>query len=110
MNLNNLDFFQRVYFVVKNIPFGKVTSYGAIANYLGSPQSSRVVGWAMNNSHSNNDIPAHRVVNRNGMLTGKHHFPGSNLMEELLENEGVKVENNIIVDFENYFWDPSENL
>ena len=110
MNLNNLDFFQRVYFVVKNIPFGKVTSYGAIANYLGSPQSSRVVGWAMNNSHSNNDIPAHRVVNRNGMLTGKHHFPGSNLMEELLENEGVKVENNIIVDFENYFWDPSKNL
>ena len=110
MNLNNLDFFQRVYFVVKNIPFGIVTSYGAIANYLGSPQSSRVVGWAMNNSHSNNDIPAHRVVNRNGMLTGKHHFPGSNLMEELLENEGIKVENNIIVDFENYFWDPSENL
>ena len=110
MNLNNLDFFQRVYFVVKNIPFGKVTSYGAIANYLGSPQSSRVVGWAMNNSHSNNDIPAHRVVNRNGMLTGKHHFPGSNLMEELLENEGIKVENNIIVDFENYFWDPSKNL
>ena len=110
MNLNNLDFFQRVYIVVKNIPFGKVTSYGAIANYLGSPQSSRVVGWAMNNSHSNNDIPAHRVVNRNGMLTGKHHFPGSNLMEELLENEGIKVENNIIVDFENYFWDPSENL
>ena len=110
MNLNNLDFFQRVYIVVKNIPFGKVTSYGAIANYLGSPQSSRVVGWAMNNSHSNNDIPAHRVVNRNGMLTGKHHFPGSNLMEELLENEGIKVENNIIVDFDNYFWDPSENL
>ena len=64
----------------------------------------------MNNSHSNNDIPAHRVVNRKGMLTGKHHFPGSNLMEELLENEGIKVENNIIVDFENYFWDPSENL
>ena len=110
MNLNNLDFFQRVYIVVKNIPFGKVTSYGAIANYLGSPQSSRVVGWAMNNSHSNNDIPAHRVVNRNGMLTGKHHFPGSNLMQELLENEGIKVENNVIVDFENYFWDPSENL
>jgi len=110
MNLNNLDFFQRVYFVVKNIPFGKVTSYGAIANYLGSPQSSRVVGWAMNNSHSNNDIPAHRVVNRKGMLTGKHHFPGSNLMQELLENEGIKVENNVIVDFENYFWDPSENL
>tara|TARA_B100001113_G_C20693116_1_gene441699 strand:+ start:132 stop:464 length:333 start_codon:yes stop_codon:yes gene_type:complete len=110
MNLNKLDFFQRVYIVVKKIPFGKVTSYGAIANYLGSPQSSRVVGWAMNNSHSNNDIPAHRVVNRKGMLTGKHHFPGSNLMEELLQNEGIKVKNNIIVDFENLFWDPSKNL
>ena len=110
MNLNKLDFFQRVYIVVKKIPFGKVTSYGAIANYLGSPQSSRVVGWAMNNSHSNIDIPAHRVVNRKGMLTGKHHFPGSNLMEELLQNEGVKIKNNIIVDFENLFWDPSENL
>ena len=110
MNLNKLDFFQRVYIVVKKIPFGKVTSYGAIANYLGSPQSSRVVGWAMNNSHSKNDIPAHRVVNRKGMLTGKHHFPGSNLMEELLQNEGIKVKNNIIVDFENLFWDPSENL
>ena len=110
MNLNKLDFFQRVYIVVKKIPFGKVTSYGAIANYLGSPQSSRVVGWAMNNSHSNNDIPAHRVVNRKGMLTGKHHFPGSNLMEELLQNEGIKIKNNIIVDFENLFWDPSKNL
>ena len=110
MNLNKLDFFQRVYIVVKKIPFGKVTSYGAIANYLGSPQSSRVVGWAMNNSHSNNDIPAHRVVNRKGMLTGKHHFLGSNLMEELLQNEGIKIKNNIIVDFENLFWDPSENI
>jgi len=110
MNLNKLDFFQRVYIVVKKIPFGKVTSYGAIANYLGSPQSSRVVGWAMNNSHSNIDIPAHRVVNRKGMLTGKHHFPGSNLMEELLQNEGIKIKNNIIVDFENLFWDPSKNL
>ena len=110
MNLNKLDFFQRVYIVVKKIPYGKVTSYGAIANYLGSPQSSRVVGWAMNNSHSNNDIPAHRVVNRKGMLTGKHHFPGSNLMEELLQNEGIKIKNNIIVDFENLFWDPSKNL
>ena len=110
MNLNKLDFFQRVYIVVKKIPYGKVTSYGAIANYLGSPQSSRVVGWAMSNSHSNNDIPAHRVVNRKGMLTGKHHFPGSNLMEELLQNEGIKIKNNIIVDFENLFWDPSENI
>tara|TARA_B100001175_G_C19311064_1_gene543035 strand:+ start:205 stop:537 length:333 start_codon:yes stop_codon:yes gene_type:complete len=110
MNLNNLDFFERVYFVVRKIPFGKVTSYGAIAKHLGSPQSSRVVGWAMNNSHYKNDIPAHRVVNRNGMLTGKHHFSGTNLMKELLENEGIKVVDNIVLDFEKFFWDPSENI
>ena len=110
MNLNNLDFFQRVYFVVKKIPEGKVTSYGAIAKYIGSPQSSRVVGWAMNNSHSNNNIPAHRVVNRNGMLTGKHHFSGTNLMKELLENEGIKIVENVILDFEKFFWDPSKNI
>ena len=110
MNLNNLDFFDRVYFVVRKIPFGKVTSYGAIAKHLGSPQSSRVVGWAMNNSHYKNDIPAHRVVNRNGMLTGKHHFSGTNLMKELLENEGIKVVDNIVLDFEKFFWDPSENI
>ena len=102
MNLNNLDFFDRVYFVVRKIPFGKVTSYGAIAKHLGSPQSSRVVGWAMNNSHYKNDIPAHRVVNRNGMLTGKHHFSGTNLMKELLENEGIKVVDNIVLDFEKF--------
>ncbi len=110
MNLNNLDFFQRVYFVVRKIPFGKVTSYGAIAKYLGSPQSSRVVGWAMNNSHYKNNIPAHRVVNRNGMLTGKHHFSGTNLMKELLENEGIKVVDNVILDFEKFFWDPSKYI
>ena len=110
MDLNNLDFFQKVYFVVKKIPLGKVTSYGAIAKHIGSPQSSRVVGWAMNNSHSNNNIPAHRVVNRNGILTGKHHFSGSNLMKELLENEGIEILDNVIVDFEKFFWDPSENL
>tara|TARA_X000000368_G_C22768162_1_gene595913 strand:+ start:208 stop:540 length:333 start_codon:yes stop_codon:yes gene_type:complete len=110
MNLNNLDFFERVYFVVRKIPFGKVTSYGAIAKHLGSPQSSRVVGWAMNNSHYKNDIPAHRVVNRNGMLTGKHHFSGTNLMKELLENEGIKVVDNIVLDFEKFFWDPSQNI
>ena len=110
MNLNNLDFFQRVYFVVRKIPFGKVTSYGAIAKYLGSPQSSRVVGWAMNNSHYKNNVPAHRVVNRNGMLTGKHHFSGTNLMKELLENEGIKVVDNVILDFEKFFWDPSKYI
>ena len=110
MDLNNLDFFERVYFVVRKIPFGKVTSYGAIAKYLGSPQSSRVVGWAMNNSHYKNNIPAHRVVNRNGMLTGKHHFSGTNLMKELLENEGIKVVDNVILDFEKFFWDPSKYI
>ena len=110
MDLNNLDFFDRVYFVVRKIPFGKVTSYGAIAKYLGSPQSSRVVGWAMNNSHYKNNIPAHRVVNRNGMLTGKHHFSGTNLMKELLENEGIKVVDNVILDFEKFFWDPSKYI
>ena len=110
MNLNNLDFFERVYFVVSKIPFGKVTSYGDIAKHLGSPQSSRVVGWALNNSHYKNDIPAHRVVNRNGMLTGKHHFSGTNLMKELLENEGIEVVDNIVLDFEKFFWDPSENI
>ncbi len=110
MNLNNLDFFQRVYFVVRKIPLGKVTSYGAIAKYLGSPQSSRVVGWAMNNSHYKNNIPAHRVVNRNGMLTGKHHFSGTNLMKELLENEGIKVVDNVVLDFEKFFWDPSKYI
>ena len=110
MNLNNLDFFQRVYFVVRKIPFGKVTSYGAIAKYIGSPQSARVVGWAMNNSHYKNNVPAHRVVNRNGMLTGKHHFSGTNLMKELLENEGIKVVDNVILDFEKFFWDPSEYI
>jgi len=110
MDLNNLDFFERVYFVVRKIPFGKVTSYGAIAKYIGSPQSSRVVGWAMNNSHYKNNVPAHRVVNRNGMLTGKHHFSGTNLMKELLENEGIKVVDNVILDFEKFFWDPSKYI
>ena len=107
---DSADFFDLVYGVVRQIPEGRVTSYGAIAGHLGMRRSARMVGWAMNAAHSKPDVPAHRVVNRNGLLTGKHHFPGSNLMEELLENEGIKVENNIIVDFENYFWDPSENL
>ena len=103
----NIDFFQRVYRVVKKIPHGKVTTYGAIANYLGSRKSARVVGWAMNSSHANKDIPAHRVVNRNGVLTGKNHFYGTNLMEQLLNNEGIEVKNNTIVNFKNHFWDPN---
>ena len=100
------NFFERVYDVARQIPYGKVTSYGAIAKALGAARSARMVGWAMNVSHLKEDIPAHRVVNRNGVLTGKHHFDGTNLMQQLLESEGVKVKNNQIVDFEKHFWQP----
>jgi methylated-DNA-protein-cysteine methyltransferase related protein len=100
-------FFERVYAVVRMIPPGRVTSYGAIARSVGSPQSSRMVGWAMNNSHNISDfIPAHRVVNRNGLLTGKHHFGGPDVMAQLLESEGVKVVDDQVVDFQRLFWDP----
>lgn len=102
-----LSFFEKVYEVVKQIPKGKVTSYGAIASYLGSKGSSRMVGWAMNASHFRiENIPAHRVVNRNGLLTGKHHFGNNNTMQQLLENEGVQVKDDKIVNFDKYFWDP----
>jgi len=105
------SFFQKVYEVVKLIPFGKVTSYGAIANYLGSRGSARMVGWAMNASHASSvPIPAHRVVNRNGMLTGKHHFGSPEIMKQLLENEGVVVNDDKIEDFNNHFWDPLKEL
>lgn len=105
------DFFQQVYEVVKKIPAGKVTSYGAIAKYLGTTGSARMVGWAMNASHTSKEfIPAHRVVNRNGLLTGKHHFDTPNAMRELLENEGLKVTNDQIVNFKDYFWDPITEL
>lgn len=111
MKKNESGFFERVFEVVKLIPGGRVTSYGAIARYLGSPQSSRMVGWAMNQSHSSSDyIPAHRVLNRNGMLTGKHHFDGPNVMAELLENEGLKVENDQVIGFSDFFWDPVKEL
>jgi methylated-DNA-protein-cysteine methyltransferase-like protein len=107
----NDNFFTRVYDLVCLIPSGRVTSYGAIARFIGSPQSSRMVGWAMNASHYESSfIPAHRVVNRNGMLTGKHHFRHPDLMQELLESEGVKVENDRIVDFIRVFWDPYKEL
>lgn len=107
MKTNGKDnFFERVYEVVRQIPYGKVTSYGAIAKAIGSSQSSRMVGYAMNASHNMEDVPAHRVVNRNGMLTGKHHFEGTNLMQQLLEAEGVKVVDNKIVDFQKHFWEP----
>lgn len=100
--------FDDIYEVVRLIPSGRVTSYGAIAKYLGG-NGARMVGWAMNASHGVLDVPAHRVVNRNGLLTGKHHF-GGNLMQELLESEGIKVEKGQVVDFKNLFWNPSDEL
>jgi len=106
------DFFNQVYEVVKLIPPGRVTSYGAIAAYLGSPGAARMVGCAMNASHHNPDfIPAHRVVNRNGLLTGKHHFDSPNMMRELLENEGLLFdEDDQILNFQERFWDPAKEL
>lgn len=105
------SFFQMVYEVVRLIPRGRITSYGAIAKYLGTAGSSRMVGWAMNGSHREKPrVPAQRVVNRNGLLTGKHHFGSPDLMRQLLENEGVKIENDKVVDFKKHFWDPSEEL
>lgn len=108
--VQNENFFERVYEIVRQIPFGKVTSYGAIAKCLGTAQSARMVGWAMNASHKLEDVPAHRVVNRNGLLTGKMHFEGSNLMQQLLENEGIEVVENQIVNFKNHFWNPEQTI
>jgi len=105
-----INFFEKVYRVAKQIPFGRVTSYGAIATYLGAPRSARMVGWAMKASHNMEEIPAHRVVNRNGILTGKHHFNGTNIMQNLLESEGITIKNNQIQDFESVFWDPIKEL
>jgi len=105
------SFFENVYEVVRQIPKGRVTSYGAIANYLGTKLSARMVGWAMNSAHSvKPKVPAHRVVNRNGMLSGKAHFATPTLMEELLNKEKIKVENDVIVNFKNVFWDPAKEL
>ena len=105
------DFFVRVYEVTKLIPSGRITSYGVIARYLGSGRSARMVGWALNACHSNPDfIPAHRVVNRNGLLTGKHHFGNSTTMEQLLENEGIIIEDDQIINFKERFWDPAAEL
>jgi len=104
------SFFQKVYQVVRQIPEGRVTSYGAIAKYLGAARSARMVGWAMNASHQDDTIPAHRVVNRQGLLTGKHHFGGTNLMQQLLENEGVVIHSNQIQNFKDCFWDPQHEL
>ncbi|WP_417872441.1 MGMT family protein [Xanthomarina gelatinilytica] len=109
MQTKTLSFFDKVYQVAKQIPYGRVTSYGAIAKYLGAARSARMVGYAMNGSH-NKVVPAHRVVNRKGLLTGKHHFEGTNLMQQLLESEGVQVTDNQIQNFEEVFWDPSKEL
>lgn len=103
------NLFDGIYQVVKLIPEGRVSSYGAIAQYLGTKSGARLVGWAMNACHNMPDVPAHRVVNRNGMLTGKHHF-GGNVMQERLEAEGVKVENDKIVDFDKHYWNPVTEL
>jgi len=102
--MQELNFFEKVYEVARQIPYGKVTSYGAIARALGSSGSARMVGWAMNNCPD--DVPAHRVLNRAGVLTGKHHFEGTNLMQQLLESEGVIVVDNAVVNFEACFWQP----
>ena len=104
------NFFENVYEVVKLIPKGRVTSYGAIAKYLGTARSARMVGWAMNQAHTLADVPAHRVLNREGVLTGKFHFQTLTLMQELLEMEGVKVENDKVIDFEKVFWNPNIEL
>lgn len=103
------NFFDKCYEVARQIPFGRVTSYGAIAAYLAAPRSARAVGYAMTASHGK-DVPAHRVVNRKGLLTGKHHFDGINLMQQLLENEGIQVKDNQIQNFESVFWDPVKEL
>jgi methylated-DNA-protein-cysteine methyltransferase-like protein len=105
------DFFIRVYEVVRQIPPGRVTSYGAIAAFLGVPGAARMVGWAMNASHSQDEwVPAHRVVNRNGLLSGKHHFLTPGTMQELLENEGIRIENDMVGDFGQKFWNPVKEL
>lgn len=110
MAADNQNFFEAVYQVARKIPYGKVTSYGAIARYLGAARSARMVGWAMNGAVAKEDVPAHRVVNRKGLLTGKHHFGGTNLMQQLLENEGIQVDEDQVINFEQHFWDPAREL
>ncbi len=107
--MSSEGFFEQVYKVVEKIPHGRVTSYGAIAKYLGAPGSARMVGWAMNASKKA-EVPAHRVVNRNGLLSGKHHFKGTHLMQQLLESEGVVVKENQVQQFDVLFWDPRKEL
>lgn len=104
------SFFDKVHQLARQIPYGRVSTYGAIAKHLGMARSARMVGWAMNASHHLDDVPAHRVVNRIGLLSGKHHFEGTNLMQQLLESEGIQVKNNQVMDFEKVFWDDFDNL
>lgn len=109
--MEDITFFEKVYAVVELIPYGHVTSYGAIARYLGTGGSARMVGWAMNASHFRlQEIPAHRVVNRNGLLTGKHHFGGPDVMAQLLVSEGITLDGDQIINFDKVFWDPSAEL
>lgn len=110
-NEKDISFFEKVYIVTRKIPSGRVTSYGAIAAFIAAPGSARMVGWALNNCHSLDEfVPAHRVVNRNGMLTGKHHFGNTGTMKQLLENEGAIIENDRIINFRELFWNPSTEL
>jgi methylated-DNA-protein-cysteine methyltransferase-like protein len=107
----NKDFFNSVYEVVRMVPAGRVTTYGAIASYLGTKGAARMVGWAMNASHAiTPPVPAHRVVNRNGLLSGKHHFGSPHLMQKLLELEGVQVKDDQILEFKQHFWDPKAEI
>lgn len=109
MKPESLNFFERVYEVTRQIPYGRVTSFGAIAKYLGAAKSARMVGYALNGS-GGKDVPAHRVVNRKGLLTGKFHFEGTNLMQQLLESEGIIVKDNQIQNFDEVFWEPTKEL
>ena len=108
--MKDQSFFEKVYEVARIIPYGRVTSYGSIARFLGASKSARMVGWAMNACKDREDIPAHRVVNEKGILTGKHHFKGTNLMQQLLENEGIIIDDNQIQNFEEVYWDPFSEL
>lgn len=110
MSTDKVNYFDLVYQVVREIPKGRVTSYGAIAHYLGLKSGARMVGYAMNAAHSMPDVPAQRVVNRHGLLTGKHHFESPTRMQELLEADGVKVENDQVQDFDTVFWNPETEL
>ena len=104
------DFYESVYDIVRLIPAGRATSYGAIAHALGTKSGARMVGYAMNNCHGMPDVPAHRVVNRNGLLSGRHHFPEENSMQDRLEAEGIRVENHQIQEFDKVFWDPAKEI